>query len=124
MRRLGLSESNPNKQKFFAIGLILIAFLLVLGLLCVPMIKGKYRFNKFTESIHLQMNREQIINIADEIGYNRVDVEVLGKGIVSTVENVSLDKICDVYYFNNFLLHSVVTLRYDHRGKVVEIVKN
>jgi len=119
-----LSANNPNKQKLFAIGSILIAFLLVLGLLCVPMIMGKYRFNKFTESIHLQMNREQIKNIADEIGYNRVDVEVLGKGIVSTVENVSLDKICDVYYFNNFLLHSVVTLRYDQHGKVVEIVKN
>jgi capsular polysaccharide biosynthesis protein len=113
---------SKTKQVIYAISLVIIAFVVILGFLCFPVIKDKYRFEKFVNSIHPQMSREQVQEIANKIGYYEKYQEVADKANVAKIRSdVDIDKICDVYYFRNFVLYNIVSIRYDKNGNVTEI---
>jgi hypothetical protein len=87
-----------------------------------PVAKGKWQFRGFVSRIKVDMSRQEVHQIADKIGYVRFQKEVHGKGIIQDETIYPPSQITDVYYFKNIMLDSAVSIRYDDKGKVLQIV--
>jgi hypothetical protein len=93
------------------ISLFFLFVLLIVILFNYPFIRGKYRLNKFAQSIELQMDRKQVHKIADDIKYYSHEIHLNAN-----------DEFTDMYSFRDIVLPHVVYIQYDNKGKVRDII--
>lgn len=113
-----------SKKLKFALCTFLVFGLAVVVFYAVPIIKGKYCYQKFIERVSINMQRDMVHKLANDIGYKRLDREIIGKGIVDNIKGTELDKTADVFYFRNAMIDSAVVIYYNRSGKVKKIVSD
>ena len=113
-----------QKRLRIVIALFTMLVFIFMAFYVVRIVVGKHRHNAFISKISINMDREQVHRIAEDISYHLFESEIVDKGRVKGTNSNTPDQLVDVYYFRNVMLDSVVAVYYDKVGKVKKILSD
>lgn len=115
-----IKKVGLKKLKSFII--VLFCWFALLAIICFPYIRGGYRLRQFESGIKLGQNREQVLLIAEKIGYHHKELETPKEMVAETFKGYNLVDIADTFYFDNVMLDSILSIQYDKQGNVTKII--
>ena len=83
--------------------------------------RAEYKFKKLAAAVQKTMPREEVLQLAEQIGYGQHNLTLEGAGSVKGSEGYPIEKLFDVYVYKSYEHTSLVVVRYDDQARVKEI---